>query len=27
VQFCLSAIDNREEPNHGRDAARRRLHA
>jgi AcrR family transcriptional regulator len=27
VQFCLSAIHNREEPSHGRDAARRRLHA
>jgi AcrR family transcriptional regulator len=27
VQFCMSAIDTREEPNHGRDAPRRRLHA
>src|SRR2546421_1764570 len=27
VQFCLAAIHTREEPRHGRDAARRRLHA
>ena len=27
VQFCLAAIHTREEPSHGRDAARRRLHA
>jgi len=26
VQFCLAAIHAREEPSHGRDAARRRLH-
>jgi len=27
VQFCLAAIHTREEPRHGRDPARRRLHA